>query len=539
MRSDRSIAGWVFAGALTLRLLHLQQVIANDPFYLRPTVDSLAYHDWASRLAAGDWIGNEAFFLSPLYGYGLGALFALTGPSHFWPLVVNALLGAGTCAVVYSLSCRLFGRAVALVAAALVTFYGMEIFYEGSALVETTQTFLTAAIALVAVRAMDEPTSPRFAALGGIVGLSILARENMLLFAVPFAACAFLALAGRLPARERAMRIAVFAAAMALCILPATLRNWLASGDVVLVNSTGGVVLYTGWNPDASGVYNVPAVFPRALADDPVEQKNAYRWLAEQRTGKAPLAASEVSRYWREEALAFIRAQPARALALGLWKARLFWSAFEAWDVRSYTLSRPTSWVLQLPLVSFGLLAPLALVGIALSLPHWRRLLPLYTILIAAFATAVLFIALSRYRMPAVPVLAVFAAFALVSAFELVRAQQLRRLASVTALLLVATLAVNWRVPREDLSMAHFNLGNAYSELGRYEPAVREYSAALAGAPTYLSTWNNLALAYEESGADRELAARAWQRLLALAREQGSAKHAQRAEQRLQALNAD
>lgn len=538
MRSDPAIAGSIFASALALRLLHLQQVVENDPFYLRPTVDSLAYHEWASRLAAGDWLGSEPFFLSPLYGYELGALFSVTGPSHFWPLVLNVVLGAATCAIVYSLSCRLFGRAVALVSAALVGFYGMEIFYEGSELVESTQMFLTAAIALSAVRALEDPRTLRFAWLGVLVGLSTLARENALLFALPFAACSYFALAGRLEARQRAGRVALFAAVVALCILPATVRNWLASHDVVLVNSTGGIVLYTGWNPEANGVYGVPSIFPRALADDPIEQKDAYRRLAEQRTGEKPLAASQVSSYWRGEAVRFVREHPARALALGLWKARLFWSAFEAWDVRSFTISRPTSWVLGLPLVTFGFLAPLALAGIALTISEWRRLLPLYLVILATFATAVLFIALSRYRMPVVPVLAVFAAVTLVSVFRFARDQELRRLALVTGLTVFATFAVNWRVPREDLSMAYYNLGNAYSELGRYEPAVSAYVAALDTAPTYLSTWNNLAVAYEQSGADRSLAARTWARLLTLAREQGSPRHARRAEQRLQALNA-
>ncbi|MGH9886308.1 MAG: ArnT family glycosyltransferase, partial [bacterium] len=330
MRSDSAIAGSIFAGALAVRVLHLQQVVQNDPFYLRPTVDSLAYHEWGSRLAAGDWLGSEPFFMSPLYGYGLGALFAVTGPSHFWPLVLNVVLGAATCAIVYSLSCRLFGRAVALVAAGLVAFYGMALFYEGSVLVESTQMFLTAAIALSAVRALEEPGARRFAWLGGLVGLSILARENTLLFALPFAACAYFALSGRLEPRRRAGLVALFAAVAALCVLPATVRNWAASHDLVLVNSTGGIVLYTGWNPEANGVYTVPSLFPRALADDPVEQKDAYRWLAEQRTGERPLAASQVSSYWRDQAVSFVREHPARAIALALWKARLFWSAFEA-----------------------------------------------------------------------------------------------------------------------------------------------------------------------------------------------------------------
>ena len=80
MRSERWPTLAVFVAALALRLLHVQQVVAHDPFYDQPSVDSLVYSDWAKRIAAGDWLGSEPFFLSPLYGYFLGALYARVRP---------------------------------------------------------------------------------------------------------------------------------------------------------------------------------------------------------------------------------------------------------------------------------------------------------------------------------------------------------------------------------------------------------------------------------------------------------------------------
>ncbi|HKC52442.1 MAG TPA: glycosyltransferase family 39 protein [Myxococcota bacterium] len=540
MRRERWIGVGVFALALAVRLLHLQQVVANDPFYDQPSVDSLIYVDWAKRIAGGEWLGSEAFFLSPLYGYMLGGTYALVGPSFLWPLVLNALFGAATCAVVYALACRLFDLRVALVAAALACFYRMEIFYGGAPLVEALQTLLCAVWVWTAVRALEGPGdargSLRFALAGAALGLSALARQNVLLFAPPFAAWAWLSLRGRESAARGALLPAAYLGALALCILPATLHNWFAAHDFVVVNSTGGIVLYTGWNPEANGVYGVPSFLPRALADDPIEQKNAYRAVAEERLGRTSLPASQVSSYWRGQARDWVAANPAAALALGFAKARLFWSAFEAWDVRSVTLARPTSWLLRLPLVEFGVLAPLALAGIALSLRRWHALVPLYLALAVHFATAVLFIALSRYRLPALPVLAVFAGVTPVALWDAVRARQTRLVAVGAAALGVAAFAVNFRVPAEDLTMAHFNLGNAYKERGQWEPAIEEYFASLEGEPGYISTWNNLALVYERSGVERELQIRTWQRVLALARAQGSGMHVERATRHLAAL---
>jgi len=533
MWSDRACASTAFAGALTLRLLNLQQVVANDPFYSQPSVDSLVYRDWALRIAGGDWLGSEPFFLSPLYGYLLAVVYWIAGPSHFWPLALNAVLGAGACALVFLIASKLFDRRVAIIAAALAATYPMEIFYEGAALLEALQTFLSAAVVLAAVRALEVQTLARFATVGGLVGLSALARQDALLFAPLFAIWALIATEPRRPTRRSVALVGTFLLAVCLTIAPATLRNAYVSGDWVLVNSTGGLLLYDSWNPDAAATYTIPGIFPRALADDPLERRSAYRNLAERRLGRSPLRASEISAYWRSEALAFVREHPARALALALEKARLFWNRYEPWDVRSFTVSRRVSWVISLPLPGYGLIAPLALAGIALTASRWRRLAPLYGMIGVYFATAVLFIVLSRYRVPVVPLLSIFAAATLVLLLDYATARDVRRSARAVALVALAALAVHWRVPSENLSMAHFNLGNAYKELGRYPSAIDEYSAALALDPSYLSTWNNLALVYERSGADRALIDGTWQRLLLLARAQGSALHVERAERHL------
>ncbi|HTO51953.1 MAG TPA: glycosyltransferase family 39 protein [Myxococcota bacterium] len=533
--STRRGAWAVFGIALALRLVQVAQVVAHDPFYDHPSVDSLIYVDWAKRIAAGDWLGHEAFFLSPLYGYLLGAVYALLGPSFLSPLLVNALLGAGTCALTYLLAGQLFDLRVALCAGLLASCYRMEIFYAGAPLLEPLQTFLCAAFTWAALSALARPSAGRFALAGGLTGLAVLGRQNLLVFALPFALWIPLALRGRESMARSARLAGAYLGATLLAIAPATLHNALAADDFVLVNSTGGIVLYTGWNPEANGVYMVPSLFPRALADDPIEQKDAYRALAEQRQGRS-LRASEVSSYWRGQALAWAVANPERALALGLWKARLFFSAFEAWDVRSETLARPTSKLLRFPLVSFGVLGPLAFAGIALTAARWRQLVPLYLALATHFATFVVFIALSRYRVPALSALAVFGGVTPVALFEALRQRRTGRAALGAGVLAVALFAVNFHVPAEDLTMAHFNLGNAYDQQQDLPNAIAEYSTALRGAPTYLSGWNNLAFAYERSGADRELQRQTWKRVLELARAQGSARHVERATRHLAAL---
>jgi 4-amino-4-deoxy-L-arabinose transferase-like glycosyltransferase len=527
----------VFATSFGVRLLHLQQVVAHDPYYDQPTLDSLVYVEWAKKIAGGEWLGVESFYASPLYGYLLGVMFAIGGPSHWTPLLANAIFGSLTCVLIWALACRLFDARVALVAAALACFYRMEIFYESAPLVEAMQTFLCAAWLWAAVTALESPSAARFALAGAALGLSVLARQNVLMFAAPFLIWAWLALRGRESLAQRARLASAYLATLALCILPATLHNWVATRELVLVNSSGGIVLYIGWNREANGVFMVPSSLPRALADDPFEQQTAYRALAEQRLGRKGLAASEVSSYWRSEAWSWVSANPGAALSLGLEKAHLFWNAFEAWDVRSVSLAAATSWIMRLPLVSFALLAPLALAGIALSASRWRVLVPLYLALFLQFATAVLFLALSRYRLPAMPALAVFAGVTPVGLFDALRARDTRRLALGGASLALAALVVHFRVPVENLAMAHFNLGTAYHGRGDLEHARAEFLESLREAPNYVSAWNDLALVYEQSRADLALQRDAWRHVLDLGRAQGSDRHTERAARHLAALD--
>jgi tetratricopeptide (TPR) repeat protein len=119
-----------------------------------------------------------------------------------------------------------------------------------------------------------------------------------------------------------------------------------------------------------------------------------------------------------------------------------------------------------------------------------------------------------------------------------VRAQKLARAAVVAGSLALAAVVVSYRVPVEDLAMAHFNLGNAFKERGQWQDAIGQYEASLQRAPAYISTWNNLALVYERSGADPKLALEAWQRVLQLAQAQGSGTHYERASRHIAAINA-
>jgi 4-amino-4-deoxy-L-arabinose transferase-like glycosyltransferase len=524
----------ICAVALGLRLWNVQQLHANDPFFPAPSVDEQMYHEWAQQIAGGDWLGHEVFLNGPLYPYLLGGLYALVGPSLAVARILQALVGTLTCALTWWVGRQRFAPAVALGGAALLAVNPMLIFYESALLVDAFLAPLALFAVAAAQTALDRPSAPRWLVAGLAVGLGALARPNQLLFGALIAAWALWQLRGH-PARARTAWLAAFALGAIACVAPVTLRNYAVGRDFVPITYAGGMNLFLGNNPDANGSFSVPRIFPRSAADDPWEQRTLFAATAERVIGH-PLRDSEVSSFWAGEAWRYAREYPL-AWAHGLWhKFEIATNAFEPWNIRSFALTREFSAVLRLPLVGFGWVAPLAVLGLALTAPRWRELVPLYALLATVLATLVAFFVLARYRLPALPALALFASAGVVETVQRWRAGTLRSAAVAITAAGLAALWVHRVVMIDDLSIAYYNLANRYEQQQDWPRAIETYQRVIASRPVYISAYNNLAIAYEATGQADEARA-AWQRVAELAVVQNLPPYGERAARHLRALD--
>jgi hypothetical protein len=159
-----------------------------------------------------------------------------------------------------------------------------------------------------------------------------------------------------------------------------------------------GQNLYTGNNPtNPYGAYGaVPFVRP-----NPHFEEIDFRAEGERRTGRV-MSPAEVSSFWLRETLAHVVAEPAFAARAAGRKFLLFWNDFEISDNQDQYLMQRFAWVLRLPLLGFGIVAPLGIVGAMLG---WRRSrdVRLVSGFVAAYcASIVVFFLFSRYRIPVV-----------------------------------------------------------------------------------------------------------------------------------------
>ena len=508
--------------SFTLRLIYLLQLRAT-PLFDSPGLDSAYYLDQAKAIAGGDWIGSGVFFMGPLYAYFLALVGLAVGFSTLNLLLVQCLLGSTGVVLLYFLGCRLFDRPTAIAAALGMATYGMLIQYDNHFLMEWLLTLLVLGV-LVQLAAVGPRSRIVSVALGGaLLGLAALARASLLAFAP--AALLWLGLGGETglagerssksghpPARVRRRWLLAYAAGLAAVIAPITLRNAVIGGDRVLITSNGGLNFFIGNNPIGRGTYIPLDEVARAVG---VPEVNVdVSWMVTDPSGSAvaeaaagrPLRPSEVSAFYARRAREYMASNPGRALLILGRKLLLFWNATEIAQVENPALYRELIPLARAPLNNFGLVGPLALLGLVFALaPERRRRLLLLPLFVITFTlTVVAFFVTARYRTPVVPVLILLAAFAVV---ELVRRGRLaarsrrpsawfRALARPVIALAGFAGVVHLDLVETNPAGAYISLGIALAEQGRHDEAIAVLTRAVEAAPQDPVSRYNLGAAY-------------------------------------------
>ena len=493
--SDLAIVVGLFVLAFIVRLVCLFQIESIPVFYHLPG-DPLAYDQWAQRIVAGDWIGQGVFYQAPLYPYVLAVLQLILGHDLWAIRVAQLLLSAAACSLIYLAGKRFFSRTTGIVAGVILCFNAPAIFF--GSVIDKTVTDLFLVVLMLAVVGWAEVGKQRigFLAIGVTLGLLALSRENTLIWAAIIPVWLWLHFASESGSR-RAQRLGLFFAGLAVVLIPVGLRNYAVGGQFTLTTSQMGPNFYIGNNPSADGTY---ASIRLATGEKQFEQAEAQR-LAEQAAGHA-LSAAQVSSYWLGQSLNYIRSQPAAWFGL-LWKKWLIvWNVREIEDSDDFYLYRKWSWLLAAFgwINHFGILAPLAAVGVAATWRQWRRLWLLYALTLSFAGSVALFYIFGRYRFPLVPFLALFAAAAVVESFALSNRQQFKTLAALSGVLLLAALFVYWPVVGRPGPSApgYTYLANGYAKQGKLDDAIYSAQAALAIDPAYGVAHYNLANFYIE-----------------------------------------
>jgi Flp pilus assembly protein TadD len=209
---------------------------------------------------------------------------------------------------------------------------------------------------------------------------------------------------------------------------------------------------------------------------------------------------AEQDRYFLPKTLAEITASPLAWLKL--LGRKLLWTiqADEIRDPFSFSFFAKASPLLA-ALPGFGLLFPLALAGILVSIRARPRPALLLAYVVATASTCVLLVTSSRYRLPFVVALVPFAASGLVSCIRMLRERSAR--AAVLACVLMAGVAL-CRLTRHAPSHVHAEewsaTGYALIHLREPDEADRAFRKSIAEDARWSPAWAGLGVAAVNRG---------------------------------------
>lgn len=391
---------WLLALFLTALLVRMVVAVRLGEAAVFP--DSLAYRNIARNLLAGRGFGESADRrASRAPGYPL--LLALVPGGASGSLVpvrlVQSLIGASTCLLVWLLARHLFGTPTAFAAMSMAAIYPFHIYLAGAILAEVLFMFLLTAAMLILARVIvpagvlreatgaQRRAAAQSLAAGALLGAATLTRASLFLF--PFFLLP-LWLWARRPRRPVLRQWFLLMLGFGLVMAPWVWRNWRIYGRFVPTTLQAGESLYEANNPDATGGPMLDEV-ERALPE--VMQLSEY----------------ERDREFRLRALRYMAANPGRTLHLALIKLSRFWNI-----VPNHAPFR-TPFVVAVSVISYVPVLVLALLGVIglVCRRGWDVLLVLLAPIVYYSFLHSIFVGSLRYRMPVELFLFVLAGFGL------------------------------------------------------------------------------------------------------------------------------
>jgi Tfp pilus assembly protein PilF/4-amino-4-deoxy-L-arabinose transferase-like glycosyltransferase len=518
---------FVFLFSLSLRMLYLSQCIST-PLFHGLVVDAEKYDALALKILVGEFTHKEFIYLNPLYPFFLALLYFVFTHSYLAVMITQAVVDSLSCILIYYIASTCFNKVVGIISAITYACYGLAIFYTGTIITPTLDIFLSLSC-IASLQATQRTRTPLLFSVAGIfLGLAVSSRPNVILFLLFLPLWFFSVVNHKVGISKSILRFLLFLGGFSAVMLPIAIRNFSIEKRFSPLAVQGGINFYIGNNSQATGTF----MSPYGISSSPIDQVKTSIRFAEKASGKS-LSPSEASRYWLYKGVAFIKDNPLLALALYVKKCALFWRKEELPLNIDYALSKAFIPLFILPFISFGMVAPFALLGIILSFKKWNDILPVILFIVSYMLSVTIFFVTARYRIPIVPFLIIFASYALYYVVERVRAKDTRGIIISGALLILLFTGINKDLNRftltppakhysnlgmvyhrqgkldeavsalkKSLSIdpygveAHYNLGNVYFARGLFNQAINEYKEALKINPDFAEAYNNLGMVY-------------------------------------------
>jgi tetratricopeptide (TPR) repeat protein len=458
--------------------------LRGDPFFQLLVIDARTYHDTAVQMANGTFRMDGPFWQPPFYPFLLSLIYRLVGPNPDAARLLQCLFGGLTCWLVFRLTVRMGGRVAAWIAWAMAAVCAPMVFFDLQLLGASVATLLLL-VAADRTAAWEPGRNDRALFAGGVaLGLACITVATCLV-AVPV----MVGWAARRLRRDEVGNSTafLFLAAVLVPVVAVTAVNFGASGQPVLVSWNGGVNFWIGNNPDFDHTVGIrPGRTWQALTAEPL-RAGAHN-------------ESAASSWFFRRSLRWIGGNPGAWAALMVRKAGLFLRGDEVARNQEIYPFRQSSLLLRVLLwirgLAFptGIFLPLGIAGMATMLFRRRRSAPSeqqavgtgagdLALLAAVYSFAViLFFPASRYRLPVLPLLLVFAGAGMAAWIEDVRRGRYGELGMPALVLATSLFLANVSLPAmasDFQSDTYGDRGTLCLSRGQWEESIRWNRRAL------------------------------------------------------------
>lgn len=377
----------------------------------------------------------------PLYPALVAGIYRLFGLENYQAVrLFQAILSLLTIVLLYHLGSAVLSPKAGLWLAGLYAFYPSLLGYNNLILTEVLFTFLLCAFCNLLIRALQHNSLACLAASAVLLALAALTRSVVWLFP-PVLAC-FLLLAFRSSWRRRLLASAGFVAVFSLVIAPWAYRNTRLQKTFIAVDVMGGRNFMMG-NYRYTPLYRSWAT---------IEIQGEESWIHEvvqANPTTEPRTQGQIDKLAMRQGLKFVAANPGLTLKRDVVKFFDFWGLERELIAGGESgffgpISTPALIGLGLLVCGSYVLALFAgIFGMMLCPPTDRRI-HLFLLLVIAFVCALHTLAFghSRYHLPLMPLVLVYAASAVVHRQEIW--QQRRRWAFVLACGFCAVFVAGW-----------------------------------------------------------------------------------------------
>lgn len=383
---------------LILSSLWLKVEFAKDFRPPLPGQDDETYHRIGAQIAKG--ASFPGYYYAPGYSHFLGIVYFLFGDSYLTGRMAMIALSLVNSLIIFLIAKLLFNQRTAYIAF-IISLFDLDFhFFATNLYTEILFIFFVLLMFYFSFALIEKKTLKLSIAAGASIALAMFIKFEIAIMIPLWIIWVFL----NVKDKKAVYR---FAAALLVTIfiiqLPWFVRNYnISGGEMVLVSTTGGVNMWIGNNPYATGSYD--------HSPPPGVEYNPFKSLDHTEPGydakKNNLATKLALQYIRENPAVFLKKSYTFLTEYWLIPTRKY---LRRWHPDNYLIY---AWALEL----------FAIAGLLLSFrKNWMRHSLIYAFFLTTTFVYMISFYMQRYKVPLIPFAIIFAAYAIHEATTRVR----------------------------------------------------------------------------------------------------------------------